>query len=110
MMSLSGDHISEDRPMATSTAAFAMSRISDVVLRSVDISGVAMSSDVLAKVTHSVIQLTTNRIRYFRHLGRSMLSFGAGGAGSSCRSVAVASESDIARDPGAGVTRDLVLG
>jgi hypothetical protein len=86
-MSLSGDHMREENPMATSTPALVMSRISEVVLKSTDISGVAISIDVLANVTQSVSQLTTNKMTYFRHIGRSMLSFGGGATGSSCRSV-----------------------
>lgn len=59
-----------DRPMAISTPALVTSRISGVVERSIAISGVAMSMDVLEKVTTRVSQLITNRIKYLRHLGR----------------------------------------
>ena len=42
-----------------------MLRISDVVSRSDAISGVAMRSDVLRKVTTKVFQLTMKRMRHF---------------------------------------------
>lgn len=93
-MSLSGLQRSDDRPMAMSTPALVTLRISDVVDRSAEISGVATSSDVLEKVTHSVIQLTTNRIRYLRHDGRSLPVRAGGGEGeggrdASSRSVSI---------------------
>lgn len=59
-----------DRPMATSTPALVTSGISRVVEGSVAISVVAMSMDVLEKVTTRVSQLVMKRIRYLRHLGR----------------------------------------
>ena len=69
-MSDRGDHIIDEKPIARSIPALVTSMISGVVSSSAEISVVATNKDVLEKVITSVIQLTTNRIRYLRHFGR----------------------------------------
>src|SRR5690242_19545850 len=69
-MSLIGPQMNEEIPMAIRTPALLMLSISGLVLNSVAISGVAGSRDVLEKVIASVIQLTTNRMVYLRHVAK----------------------------------------
>lgn len=67
-MSAMGDQMREEQPMAMSTAALVMLRISAVVWRVAAISGVATRRDVLVEVTTRQFQLTMKRMRYLCHV------------------------------------------
>lgn len=99
--------MSEEQPIAISTAALVMLRISDVVSRSDAISGVATRSDVLRKVTTKVFQLTMKRMRHFRAVLRD-LGFGLGEGIGVVMVVSVGG--DIVLLKGAFVTSRLGLG